>query len=385
MPEKRICLFTAHSPKSGGGGTILRSLVENMPNVAITWCYTGSKIGGYEEGHMGAGIMGGNILNDIISTFTMLNGFDNKRITELVDKMLNVPCDIYWIVSHNEGLRVAFELARRQKKRPVHLTVHDDWGGALAAQSVRYRLFGGAADKLTIKTLQAVTSFDVISCGMQKYYKQMSGLNGEICHRFLSEQSINVKSFKGETKVNIGHIGRLYKKSSLVSLITLLKKFYEPKGITPVVKLWGCHLNSDDLPFPLRNNVCFYPTASEDEVIPQLEACDILYAMYPLEKRLEVFAQTSLPTKLTSYLQAGRPILAHCRQNSTLAKYINATGLGVIWKSDNEKDGMAALEKISSISLTKEDLLNARERYFGDNNLHVMNRYLTSDNTIDKA
>ena len=378
MPGKRICLFTAHSPASGGGGTILRSLVENMPNISVTWCYTGSKVQGYEAGYMGTGIMGGNILNDISSTFTMINGFDNNGINELVGKMLNVPCDIYWIVSHNEGLRVAFELTKRQKERPVHLTVHDDWGGALAAQSVRYRLFTGLANKLTIKTLQTVSSFDVISCGMQKYYKDISGLNGDVCHRFLSAQSINAKPFKSGATVNIGHIGRLYKKSSLIALVRLLKKFYDTKGITPIVKLWGCHLTSDSLPSSLRSNVCFYPTASETEVIPQLANCDMLYAMYPLEKRLMVFAQTSLPTKLTSYLQAGRPILAHCPQSSTLAEYINTTGLGVIWKSDDETEGMATLAKMSLINLTEEQLLNARERYFGESNLHVMNRYLTS-------
>lgn len=385
MPKKQICLFTAHSPASGGGGTILRSLVENMPDVSVTWCYTGSKIRGYETGYLGTGIMGGNILKDITSTLKMVSGFNNDGINELVEKILQIPCDIYWIVSHNEGLRIAFELATRQDKRPVHLTVHDDWGGALAAQSVRYRLFTRLANKLTIKTLQTVSSFDVISCGMQNYYRQISGLNGEVCHRFLSAHSINVKPLKSGTNVNIGHIGRLYKKSSLIAMIKLLKKFYDPKGITPVVKLWGCHLHSESLPSFLRGNVCFYPTASEDEVIPQLANCDILYAMYPLEKRLEVFAQTSLPTKLTSYLQAGRPILAHCPQNSTLAEYINTTGLGVIWKSDNETEGMAALAKLSVINLTEEQLLNAKDRYFGENNLHTMNKYLTSGDIASNA
>jgi len=122
--------------------------------------------------------------------------------------------------------------------------------------------------------------------------------------------------------------------------------------------------------------VCFYPTASEDEVIPQLANCDILYAMYPLEKRLEVFTQTSLPTKLSSYLQAGRPILAHCALSSTLAEYINTTGLGLIWKSDNVAEGMAALEKLSTLSVTEQKVLHARDHYFGERNLEVINSYL---------
>jgi hypothetical protein len=283
MAKPNVCLFTAHSPIRGGGGAILRSLIGKLSEVSVTWYYTYKKAEeGYEGGYLGPGIMGGNILNDLTSTFKMLNRMEDAGINSLVDKLLDIPCDVYWVVSHNEGIRVALELASRQQQRPVHLTVHDDWGGALAAQSVRYRLFRTLADQLTIKVLRAVSSFDVISCGMQKHYRQISGLNGEVCHRFLSEQSINVKSFASQSNVNIGHIGRLYKKRSLIRLIKLLKKFYEPKGITPMVKLWGCHLHHDSLPSSLRSNVCFYPTASEDEIIPQLANCDMLYAMYPL-------------------------------------------------------------------------------------------------------
>jgi len=376
MQKQQICLFTAHSPASGGGGTILRSLVANMPSLSVTWCYTGSKTNGYEEGFLGTGVMGGNILKDIISTFKMLNGFDHAGINHLVNKMLQIPCDAYWIVSHNEGLRIALELAERQTRRPVHLTVHDDWGGALVPQSVRYSLFAAPANRLTIKTLKAVSSFDVISYGMQKYYKDISGMHGEVCHRFLSTQQINVGNNIDAKTLTVGHIGRLYKKGSLVTLLKLLKKFYEPKGITPIVKLWGCHLNADSLPADLRSNVCFYPTASETDVIPQLANCDMLYAMYPLEKKLKVFAQTSLPTKLTSYLQAGRPILAHCPKDSTLTEFIDSTGLGMLWHSDSEAEGMAALAQMSSVGLTKDGLFKARERYFGESNLHVMNKYL---------
>ncbi|MGY3213800.1 hypothetical protein [Mucilaginibacter sp. HD30] len=377
MAKPNVCLFTAHSPIRGGGGAILRSLIGNLPTVSVTWYYTYKKAEeGYEGGYLGPGIMGGNILNDLTSTFKMLSRMDDAGVNRLVDKLLTIPCDVYWIVSHNEGIRVALELALRQQQRPVHLTVHDDWGGALAAQSFRYRLFKTLANQLTVKVLQAVCSFDVVSYGMQNYYKNISGIKGEVCHRFLSSQFIKFKTFESGTRVNIGHIGRLYKKNSLIKLIKLLKNFYEPKGITPLVKLWGCHINSDALPKSLRAYVCFYPTASEEEVIRQLVACDILYAMYPLEKRLEVFAQTSLPTKLSSYLQAGRPILAHCAPDSTLAEYINTTGLGLVWKSDSDAEGMKILQKLSVLSVTEQKVLSARDRYFGERNLEVINSYL---------
>ncbi|MFD0750775.1 hypothetical protein ACFQZS_11535 [Mucilaginibacter calamicampi] len=381
MPKRRICLFTAHSPASGGGGAILRSLVENMPHIDVIWCYTGSKVVGYEAGHLGEGIMGGNILKDIASTYKMLSGFNSVSLNKLVDKLLAVSCDAYWIVSHNEGLRVALELALHQQQRPVHLTVHDDWAGALSARSVRYRLLAGPAQKLTIKTLNSVASFDVISKGMQAYYSQIAGKTGNICHRYLLVDSLHITHLPNRGEVYIGHIGSLYNVKSLIDLITLLRKYFEPKGKKPVVKLWGCHITGESMPADLRDYTVFYPTASEAEVVPELANCDLLYAMYPLGKSLEIFAQTSLPTKLTSYLQAGRPILAHCAKTSTLAEYIDTTGLGVVWPSDNEAEGIAAIEKLSSLNITLQLALKARELYFGERNLEVMNDYFMNGDT----
>jgi hypothetical protein len=374
METKNICLFTAHTPSSGGGGAILRSLVEDIPGVKVAWYYTSDKPAqGYEAGYLGKSIIGGPFLQDIKQSWKMLNGGTVEPLNDLIKNLLDIECDAYWIVSHNEGLRLVCEMARMQQSKAVHMTIHDDWAGALSARSIRYRFMAGAARKLTVKAIQTVTSFDVISRGMQQYYQQLSGKKGEVCHRYLRAEAIYEQEITPHPHtIAIGHIGSIYKKGDLLAFINLVKEFFEPKGKKPILQMWGCHLTMADIPDRLKDNVQFHPTLSEEKVISQLSKCHFVYAMYPMSKELRIFSKTSLPTKLTSYLQAGSPVFGHCPADSTLAEYLNTTGLGVQWNSADKAAGFKALEVLANIKIANAQLQNAREKYFGENNLAVM-------------
>lgn len=381
IAKKKICLFTAHSPASGGGGAILRSLLAALPNIDVTWYYTNDKpVAGYEDGYLGESVMGGPFIKDITQTYKMLTGRKVPAIDELLQKLLAVDCDAYWMITHNEGLRLAYDLVLNQQ-RPVHITIHDDWAGALSARSLRYRYMAGAARKLTVKALKAVTSFDVISSGMRDYYRQLSGLEGDICHRYLPVDAINVQpkiNHPEGNEVLIGHIGSIYKKEDLLAFVALIKTVFEAKGKKPLLQMWGCHLNIADIPTDLKSYIRFNPTLSEEKVIPELAKCSFVYAMYPMEQSLHIFAKTSLPTKLTSYLQAGCAIFGHCPADSTLAEYLKTTGLGVQWNTNDKGEGYKALTDIANLKLQPAHLLNAREQYFGEANLAVMNKVFNS-------
>ena len=378
MKKPTIALFTAHSPSVGGGGAILRSLTANLPHFDIAWYYLNRDIvAGFEQGYLGQPIMGGPMLQDVLQTRRMLKGQNMPAIDDIVDKLLVIECDSYWIVSHNEGLRIAIELCLRQSRRSVHMTVHDDWAGALCARSVRYRLMSGVAKTLTIKALKTVTSFDVISAGMRDYYQSLTGISGKICHRYLPESSISVRDkTKNTGKVMVGHIGSIYNKKDLFNFVGLLKEFFSDKGQEVLLQMWGCHLTTNEVPRYLAENIQFFNTLSEDQVIPRLAACDFVYCMYPLSKSLHIFSKTSLPTKLSSYLQATRPIFGHGPADSTLAEFLSTTNLGGMWSSKNQQDGFSALEKILSARNKNLDWQAARTRYFGENNLQVMNKAL---------
>lgn len=377
MKKRNICLFTAHSPQIGGGGVILRSLIAGLQDVSVSWYYiSNSAAPGYENGYLGPALMGGSFVNDAWNTWKMLTAQKTQLIDELVKKMLAIECDAYWIVSHNEGLRVAYELARSQTSRPVHLTVHDDWAGALCARSLRYRFMTGPAKQLTVKTLKAVSSFDVISLGMRNYYEKISGLKGQICHRYLRKDSIRHEydpAGNSADELTVGHIGSIYDRKDLLSFLSVLVEFAEGKGKKALLLMWGCHLKAADIPAHLQGNIKFCPTLPEEKVLPELARCEFVYAMYPMSKALSGFSNTSLPTKLTSYVQAGRPVFGHCPDESTLAEFLKTTGLGVLWDTGNRESGLRALADIFTMAPDGKQFEKARQQYFGEATLEVMN------------
>lgn len=376
MRKKKVCLFTAHSPAGGGGGAILRSLKENINKVIIDWKYiSDSEVAGYESGYMGKGFIGGNIFKDLYGTWTMLADRRNAQIDEIVNKLLAIECDAFWIVSHNEGLRIALELVRKQKDRPVHMTVHDDWAGALCARSRKYKLMASVSRSLTKKALQEVTNFDVISKGMQHEYLKLSGKTGDVCHRYLLQDAVCVagtEPIADKGIINIGHIGVLYDKKDFIEFLFLVKDFLKKYQKGFQVHMWGYIMDKSELPEPLREHVNINASLPEKQVIEELAKCDFVYSMYPMSKALHMFSMTSLPTKLTSYMQSGRPIFGHAPADSTLAEFLQTTGLGVLWSAKNKAEGIIALDNILKLNPDIKQWQSARDVYFGDKNIEVM-------------
>jgi hypothetical protein len=381
MPN-RICLFTAHPPNMGGGSVIIKSLIRNLPEFEINWNYLAENPSvGYEIGFMGPGIMGSSLFKDVYQTFLMLSGRGVKRIDEIVKKLLETDCDSYWIVSHNEGVRVAIELARLQNKREVHLTVHDDWAAALCARSIRYKFLARLADKMTILALNDVTSVDVISKGMRDYYLKISNRKAEICHRYLELNSIG--SFNhlfpaDQSQLVVGHIGSIYKNSDLVEFLSLLANYGKLKGIKVILNMWGYHTNKNDIPDEYKDLIKIHQHLSEDKAIVELSKCNFVYSMYPQNAGLRTFSKTSLPTKLTSYVQACRPIFGHGPSDSTLADFLKDTDTGVMWTSNNIEKGLELIEKLRTTPDNKLNWIKARDNYFGSQNLRVMTNAFTT-------
>ena len=372
----KICLFTAHSPLSGGGSVIIQSLISNLPGFSIVWKYNSAHLdAGYENGYMGPSIMGGKLLKDIWNTWKILSGRESLLINDLVNKLLAEDCDAYWIISHNEGLRIALELANRQSYKPVHLTFHDDWAGALCARSKRYNFLTSLAKKLTGLAIEKVSSFDVISEEMQVYYQKLYKRKGGVCHRYLGSDnlhnSVEIVS-EGSEIIKIGHIGSIYDINEFIDFLKLLVEFVRIKQKSFLINMWGSHLKIEDIPVNLRSHVKLHTGEPESLVIPELSRCNFVYSMYPMSIHLRTFGKTSLPTKLTSYLQVGRPIFGQGPSDSTLANFLHKTEIGLIWTNKNIRDGIKILDNILLMKVDKSIVKKARDNYFGEKNLNTM-------------
>ena len=387
--KPKVCLFSAHSPNTGGGAVILRSLISHLPEFEIQWKYLSSqKVKGFESGHLGQGIMGSSIVNDVIGTWRMLKGAKVGRIDEIVQQLLATECDAYWLISHNEGLRIAIELKKLQKNRPVHVTFHDDWAGSLASRSKRYFLFAGLAKKMAVKAMKSVNDFDVISKGMQSYYKKLSNQTGEICHRYLEPLYFNhgFTKIDNENQLTIGHIGSVYDKNDLIKFLEVLKQYGADKNKIISLNMWGYHPAPDDIPSEYADIISIKGDLSEDKVLLELAKCNFVYCMYPMDKNAALFSQTSLPTKLSSYVMAGRPVLGQGPSNSTLAEFIETTSTGIMWSNRNNLNGIEVLDRLIKLDVHEKTWQNARELYFGEHNLETMRKvFMRSSQTSENA
>jgi hypothetical protein len=372
---KNICLYTAHSKNIGGGSVILKSLIEHLPEFDIVWKYSSKEPDADSiDDYLGKGLYSDSLIDDIRNKWLLLNQKPLKELDNLIDQLLKVDCDAYWVISHLEGLGVANELKKRQNNRPVYLTVHDDWAGALCNRSIRYRFMNKAANKMTIEVLKVVDNVDVISSGMKEYYQKMSGIVTEICHRYLSEESLRFfdeLKERDENTIHVGHIGSIYATEDLVIFMNLLNQYGALNNKKIVLNMIGFGLQFK-LPKHLSDMLVLHANMDEVNAIDILRKCDFVYCMYPKTDRLKVFGQTSFPTKVSAYVQNCRPIFGHGPKGCSIEDYFETTGTGLLWSSENQDDGIDLLSKIMAMNLNYSHWSKARDLYFGPHNLEVL-------------
>ena len=74
-----------------------------------------------------------------------------------------------------------------------------------------------------------------------------------------------------------------------------------------------------------------------------LRRCFALYLNYPFGRRDAVLRQTSFPTKLSTYVQAARPLLIHAPADSSTAPLIGPDGYATAWSDLDPARGADAL------------------------------------------
>jgi hypothetical protein len=75
-------------------------------------------------------------------------------------------------------------------------------------------------------------------------------------------------------------------------------------------------------------NIEFCGFHSPAETVRILSGCDAAYLPQPFEPALHELARYSFPTKLSTYLAAGRPILIHAPEHASLAEFYGQFAVG---------------------------------------------------------
>jgi hypothetical protein len=364
-----IALFTPFSPEIGGGSVQLRSLLPELRDLDIAWFYLAENAAKSQQGNwLGRPVTTGQFASDLCARSGFLPGS-----TALVKHLANrIQADLYWVVAHNEGISLATELSAVGKR--VHLTVHDD-PVCMFKRSRKYRALAPLISRQFSKLLKSVESVDVISSGMREAYWHKYKVDSVPVYRFVPQlPRISFEPVRGSLRV--GHIGSLYHPEPFRGFLAACGKIAGKAKLALRVVRIGSSPEIDRI--ASANPQLFEDCGEQDEgkAITILASCDFLYAMYPSGSRFQCFRQTSLPMKLSTYIQAQRPILAHTPADSGLAQFVRKHGVGTVCTSEREPDIQVSIEELLGKNIGQENFEAIRKDLMGSEQIQRLRAVL---------
>lgn len=369
---RKVLLITTFLPNIGGGSVILRSLIPPLKDKAIDvqWLYSHERDIDFPGAQcIGEQLMGGNVGKDFVNSFLLWLGVKTPALKSRIDKILSLDADAYWVVGYNEGVLIALELARRTNV-PVHLTMHDDLVHGVFSRSRRYRWLSGLAQQRFAEAMNAVRSVDVVSKGMHRYYQKTLGVDSVVIHRYLPNLPDLPSTPSAPKTLIVGHIGSIYSGTQFHLFCQALQDYAQKEGLLAKFVVIGADRRFLPIFQEFSQLMVDFPQLTETEAIEQLASCHFLYAMYPFEQALAIFRQTSLPTKMTTYLQVQRPILSHTPGDSTLAEIVSTYEIGLNTAALTVSEMTRAIEQICTYQVSTNAFENTRAALFGIENVN---------------
>lgn len=372
MTRPRVALFTPFNPNTGGGAVIFRSLLANLQEADVRWFYLAdAKIDLPNSTHLGPTVLGGSYVKDALASTRIYILQNHAEIDRFTTAIREWRPDFVWVNAMNEGLLVGKKL--RDAGVPVHVSVHDDPAG-LAIKSKRYRHLAPIMEKRNRALLKMASSVDVVCEPMRQYYLDRYGVNSGVVYRYIQNpQPVAIRAEAGSTIV-IGHVGSIYSKPEVVAFLSALRSIQETDGVRFRVINFGTSKMFDDAGAEVPGIVEAAGDVREAEAVERLQQCNFLYSMYSFSPRHRIFRETSQPTKISTYLMAAKPILAHCPAGSSTIAMLSRFKLGVCVTSCVAADLIAGVREVLNVDLETDEVRRAIDHYCGRGNLEYLEK-----------
>jgi hypothetical protein len=148
------------------------------------------------------------------------------------------------------------------------------------------------------------------------------------------------------TEFIIGMAGQLYATDEWDALTAALDGVnWRIRGRGVRIRLMGRWVN---LQASGKLQVEFLGWRSQEETIRLLSEADVLYCPYWFDPAFETEARLSFPSKLTTYLAAGRPVLFHGPPYASPARFLDKHGAGVCCYSAEPTEVIRRLDQLAS-------------------------------------
>lgn len=325
----------------GGGGVILRSILAQPDLSRILWvtpaAATAAMSGVVRTIYLRSGRHGNtrpSLGRDIL--------FGARALAdEALQAAERAGCRAIWAVLHGSVVAIAERLVADVHGLPVHVSVHDDPAYGIALRSRRYVALAPVLQRRLLNTLAGARSVDVVSEGMKRRYAGVCTVEPVIVHRALSNPVESARRHLAAGQcITVGVIGNVYSEWQLLVLARALSMAAKDNRVQGRLIVIGSGYGGR---FRRRLQrlvaVEMLGHVDEEKAVDHLRQCFMLYVNYPFSLRYTVLRRTSFPTKLSTYVQAARPLLLHAPTDSSVACLGTYEGYVHWWASTGAKDG----------------------------------------------
>ena len=168
------------------------------------------------------------------------------------------------------------------------------------------------------RVLKQADRVGVICEQMQSAYEQRFGAGHYVVMRHGISESLwqPASADRSPHELRIGFAGSMTSPQAFQQLIQVLNACHwkiSERSVT--LRLIGSRYTLDSR---MPQHIEYFGWRTLDETVQLLAECDLLYLPQPFESKLRDLAALSFPTKLTSYLAAGRPVLLHAPEYASI-------------------------------------------------------------------
>ncbi|WP_299448235.1 glycosyltransferase [uncultured Phascolarctobacterium sp.] len=186
------------------------------------------------------------------------------------------------------------------------------------------------------------------SHNMAKEYKEKYSA---VCIPVIPSLEANSPSIKksNNNEFHIGYSGQIYSKKEFSSFIDALDSIgWNYNGKRIILNVFTDYIDPDIL--KQHPNIKSSGWIPQEELLNRLSCMDLCYCPYRFDKYFEVIARLSFPSKLTSYLKSGVPVLVHAPEYSSISSFIQDGVTGYVCNSTNVDTMVEKLKIIISDS-----------------------------------
>ncbi|MBC8233438.1 hypothetical protein H8E77_28145 [bacterium] len=186
------------------------------------------------------------------------------------------------------------------------------------------------------KVMRASVRCGVISEEMQSEYEKEYGVESVIMRHGIhpNRRKPPAKEPTGEKQFVIGFAGSLYAAREWRALLSALSKLdWRIDGLDITVLVVG---NYADFLLQDKAHIKYLGWRSIEETIDLMSEVDVTYLPYWFDESYRMAVRLCFPTKLTTYLASGRPVLFHGPEDSSPASFFRRFPVGLCCHSLEE-------------------------------------------------